>query len=112
MWAEGRAESSAAGKISRAWPWLRDRAAGSGPSGWARVDAGSTNALGLEQEEHLQDEGQSLFGFRNVWLTMEEKCQAGGNMGGAVTLSPTHTPVTLGTEIQHHKCVDGRQSHW
>lgn len=69
----------------RAGDGLGDRAKDSGESSaCARVDAVSTNALGLEQKEHLKEEGNSSFGFRNIWLIMVEMCWAVGNMGGTV----------------------------
>lgn len=66
-----------------------------GPSACDREEADSTNALGLEQREHVKKEGNSSFGFRNVWLTMVETCRQLRNMGGTVIQKKQE----LGTEI-------------
>lgn len=62
----------------------------------AAVDAVSTKALGLDQKEHLKEEGHSSFGFRNIWLIMAGTCWAVGNVGGTVA----REKQDLGTGIQ------------
>lgn len=66
-WAKGEIKSFSAGSINKSGRW----AGGAGKGFWessacARVDAVSTKALGLEQKEHLKEEGNGSLSFRNI----------------------------------------------
>lgn len=84
------------------------------------MDAGSTDALGLGQEQHWKDEG-----FRNAWLTTVERGWAVGNMGGTVTQEKTgagnRNPGSWGCAWETKARVDikyypgesaGREQRW